>query len=52
MEKFDTCLKLCRFTCVRNSTCKQKKQYENETGFVYKCIYHFYIANKVTVTRN
>ena len=28
---------------------KQKKLYENETGFVYKFICHYYIANKATV---
>ena len=48
------CMKLRKggFTHVKNSTPKQKKQYENETGFVYKSIYHFYIANKATVTCN
>ena len=39
------------FTRVKNSMHKQKK-YENETGFVYKCIYHFYITDKATVTCN
>ena len=30
------------FTRVKNSMGKQKKKYENETGFIYKCIYHFF----------
>ena len=40
------------FSLAKNSKHKQEKKYENETGFVYKCIYHFYIANKATVTHN
>ena len=52
-KKFNTCVKLPKggFTCAKNSTHKQKKKYENEIGFVYKCIYHFYIAYKATMTR-